>query len=126
MPISESTANLYLQLGIAGATLLILLVFIILLFKFISENKKSKSGNEVSRIDKLCDKIDALITSNALHTQKLNEVLLTNDKDQKSTIKLLDRILGSILDTQRRVVRIDDRTYRCLGNPNKNEEEQQE
>lgn len=122
MPIEQVTANLYLQLGIAGATLLILLVFVILLFKFISENKKNRNIGEVSRIDKLCDKIDALISSNAEHTQKLNEVLLSNDKDQKETIKLLDKILDSALDTQRRVVRIDDRTYRCLGNNKKGDD----
>jgi hypothetical protein len=122
MSLQETTANLYLQLGIAGATLLILLVFMILLFKYIGENKKSKSGNELNRIDKLCDKIDALISSNAEHTQKLNEVLLTNDKDQKTTLGLLDKILSSILDTQRRVVRIDDRTYGCLNRISNKEE----
>lgn len=122
MPIQETTANLYLQLGIAGATLLILLVFIMLLFRFMSDFKSSKKQEDSSRIDKLCDKIDALITSNAEHTQKLNEVLLTNDKDQKETLKLLDMILSPVLDIQRRVVRIDDRTYRCLGNSNKEEE----
>jgi hypothetical protein len=122
MSVQETTANLYLQLGIAGATLLILLVFIILLFKFIGDNKKSKTGNETNRIDKLCDKIDALISSNAEHTEKLNEVLLTNDKDQKTTIGLLDKILDCVLDTQRRVVRVDDRTYSCL-NKKLNKEE---
>lgn len=116
MPIQETTANLYLQLGIAGATLLILLVIILLLFKFMTDFKSSKKQADGSRIDKLCDKIDALITSNAEHTQKLNEVLLTNDKDQKETLKLLEMILSPVLDMQRRVVRIDDRTYRCLGN----------
>jgi hypothetical protein len=122
MPVQETTANLYLQLGIAGATLLILLVFVVLLFKFVGENKKTKSNNEFNRIDKLCDKIDALISSNAAHTQKLNEVLLTNDKDQKANLNLLDKILDSVLDTQRRVVRIDDRTYGCLNKKNEKEE----
>ncbi|GIM29833.1 hypothetical protein CPJCM30710_24990 [Clostridium polyendosporum] len=116
MPIDSNILNLYLQLGIAGATLAILLVFVILLFKFISENKRNKTNSDTSRIDKLCDKIDALISSNAEHTQKLNEVLLANDKDQKTTIGLLDKILAVALDTQRRVLRIDDRTFTCLGN----------
>lgn len=130
----ENTANLYLQLGIAGATLFILLLFVWLLFKYITkvgqtwENtlktmQKNENVNQGNKIEKLCDKIDALISSNAEYTQKLNEVLLSNDKDQEANTHMLDKILTSVLDTQRRVVRIDDRTYKCLGNPNKKTEE---
>lgn len=122
MPIDSTTANLYIQLGIAGATLLILLVFIILLFKFIGDNKKSKNKSDVNRIDKLCDKIDALITSNADHTQKLNEVLLSNDKDQQVLIRSLNKVETSLEEILKKVVRIDDRTYACLGSPKKKEE----
>jgi len=119
MGVPEITSNLYLQLGIAGATLLILLVFIVLLFRLMGKINTADSNNQGSKIEKLCDKIDALITSNAEYTQKLNEVLLSNDKDQKSTIKLLDKVQEILLDMQRRVVRIDDRTYQCLGNEKK-------
>jgi hypothetical protein len=115
MPVNQTTSNLYLQLGIAGATLLILLVFIILLFSFISDNKRLKGKTEASKIDRLIDKIDQLITSNAGYTKELNTVLLSNDKDQKETIKILDTILSVVLDTQRRIVRVDDRTFACLG-----------
>jgi|GEM_PF-3502569 len=123
MNVSQTTANLYLQLGIAGATLLILLVFVILLFKFMGESKNSKNNNEISRIDKLCDKIDDLITSNADHTQKLNEVLLANDKDQKVLIRTLDKMQVSLEEILKKVVRVDDRTYACLGNLKNKEEE---
>jgi hypothetical protein len=123
MPVDSTMANLYIQLGIAGATLLILLVFVLLLFRFIGENKRSKNTSDESRVDKLCDKIDALITSNAEHTQKLNEVLLSNDKDQKVLIRTLDKVQASLEEILKKVVRIDDRTYRCLGNYKKNEEE---
>ena len=116
MPVTDGTVNLYLQLGIAGATLLILLIFVILLFRLIGSINKNESVSQSTRIDKLCDKIDSLITSYSENTQKLNEVLLCNDKDQKNTLELLDRILSAILDVSRRVVRIDDRTYMCLGN----------
>ena len=115
MPVNQTTSNLYLQLGIAGATLLILLVVIILLFKFMSENKKLKGKDDDNKIDRLIDKIDQLITSNASYTKELNSVLLSNDKDQKETLKLLDTILSLVMDTQRRVVRVDDRTFSCLG-----------
>lgn len=115
MIVGQTTANLYLQLGIAGATLLILLVFVILLFKFISENKKTRAADSGNKIDKLCDKIDQLISSNAEYSKALNTVLLSNDKDQKETLKILDTILKIAMDTQRRIVRVDDRTFKCLG-----------
>jgi hypothetical protein len=123
MPVDSIMANLYIQLGIAGATLLILLVFVLLLFRFIGENERSKNTSDESRVDKLSDKIDALITSNAEHTQKLNEVLLSNDKDQKVLIRTLDKVQASLEEILKKVVRIDDRTYSCLGNYKKNEEE---
>ena len=125
MPVSGATVDKFIQLGIAGAALVVLLICIVLLFRFLADNKRSKNVSDINRIDKLCDKIDALITSNAEHTTKLNEVLLTNDKDQKTTIDLLDKILNLALDTQRRVVRIDDRTYSCIGNKNKKDNEEE-
>lgn len=114
MGVSDAVATLYLQLGIAGATLLILLVFIILLFRFVTKDNR--------RVDKLCDKIDLLVTSYAENTKMLNEVLVSNDKDQETTIRLLESLNAVALDTQKRVVRIDDRTYKCLGNPNERNE----
>lgn len=107
----------YLQLGIAGAALFIVLVFVVLQSRNMS-NKDTSSTKlqelQFSKMDKLCDKIDALITSNSLHTAKLNEVLLSNDKDQKETIKLLISLQNITMDIQKKVVRIDDRTYLCL------------
>jgi hypothetical protein len=122
---SDKIFDSYIQLGVSGATLVILLVFVICLFRFMSmmKNVDNNSQNlQYSKLDKLCDKIDLLITSNSEHTTKLNEVLLTNDKDQKETIKLLKTILEVILDTQKRIVRVDDRTFKCLGDPKKGDE----
>ncbi|WP_234123437.1 hypothetical protein [Clostridium hydrogenum] len=114
--INETAANLYLQLGIAGATLFILLVFVILLFKFSTRVSTSESSQQNNRIDKLCDKIDGLITSYSENTKQLNKVLLCNDKDQKETLSKLDTILEIAVENQRRISLIDDRTYKC---PNK-------
>ncbi|WP_061306772.1 hypothetical protein [Clostridium botulinum] len=100
--VTETTQQLYLQLGIAGATLLILLICIVLIFK------RLKDLNGSTTIEKLCSKIDDLVTIN-------NKVLLSNDKDQKETLRLLKNLLETTTDTQKRVVKIDDRTYRCLG-----------
>ncbi|APC82156.1 hypothetical protein [Clostridium botulinum] len=107
--ITETTQQLYLQLGIAGATLLILLICIVLIFK------RLKDLNGSTTIEKLCSKIDDLVTIN-------NKVLLSNDKDQKETLRLLKNLLETTTDTQKRVVRIDDRTYRCLGAQNERKE----
>jgi phosphoglycerate-specific signal transduction histidine kinase len=119
MPMGNETANLFLQLGIGGAALFIILIFMILLFKLFTKINTNENDAQNNRIDKLCDKIDNLVTSYAENTQKLNEVLLTNDKDQKNTLKALNQVLELVIDIQRRVARIDDRTYSCLGNKKK-------
>lgn len=115
-------ANLYLQLGIAGATLFILLIFVVMLFKMIGKISNNENLSQNTRIDKLCDKIDTLVTSYSENTQQLNKVLLSNDKDQKQTINKLDTILEIAVENQRRISRIDDRTYSCLRNSKKEEE----
>ena len=116
MPVQSEIANLFLQLGIGGAALLLILVFIILLFKLFTKINFNENTSQNVRIDKLCDKIDNLITSYAENTQKLNEVLLTNDNDQKNTSKSLEQMLELIIDVHRRVTRIDDRTNSCIIN----------
>lgn len=92
----------YTQLGIAGATLFLVLIFITLLFKFMNKDN--------DRVSKLCDKIDSLITSYHNERMELNKVLLCNDKDQKETLKLLDTILRALLSMDSKVSKIDERT----------------
>lgn len=129
----EQAVKSYTELGLAGATLFILLVFTFLLFRFMNKLTKdfqeslkqitiSETSSHSSGLDKLCEKIDALITSQNIYTQKLNEVLLTNDKDQETQLGILDLIQKTIMDVQRRVVRIDDRTFKCLGNIKKGDD----
>lgn len=115
MPVGEEVSTLYLQLGIAGATLLILLVFVILLFGFVGKSKHTDNISLGNRLDRLCDKIDNIVTVISENTIQLNKVLITNDNDQKETIRTLKKILDVSIDSQRRLVRIDDRTYHCLG-----------
>lgn len=113
MPIAESTANKFLEYGVAGASLLIILIVIFLLFKMMEKLNHSEGVQQNSRIDKLCDKIDSLITSFSENTQKLNEVLINNDKDQKATNRMLDRMVSTLDDLHERVVRIEERTLMC-------------
>lgn len=123
MPVGSEVSQGYLNLGLAGAALLIILVFVVLLFAFVKySNKqlvrvmgnwqKSDEQDKDDKVDRLCDKIDSLVT--VIHTQ-----LTTNGKDQKMIMELLNQVVNIGLDTQRRVVRIDDRTYLCRGNPSK-------
>lgn len=122
MPISEGTARLYLQLGVSGAVLFILLIFVVMLFKFFDSRNSTETTlitAQNSRIDKLCDKIDLLVSSYSENTRTLNEVLISNDKDQVAIMQSLERLLAISMDSQRRITRIDDRTYKCLGDTNR-------
>lgn len=116
--VTDHVIDGYLQLGIAGATLVILLIAIILMFWFMKKWVSKDTAAQTSRIDKLCDKIDTLVTSYHENTLQLSKVTLANDKDQKATLNLLTQLLNVLLDVQKKVVRIDDRTYACLKTPN--------
>ena len=94
------TPESWLNLGIPGASLFIVLVIVIAMFK--QQNKS---------IDKLCTKIDKLVTSFADSNLKLNEVIVSNDKDQKEVIRQLDDMNDVMNDMHKRIVRIDTRLY---------------
>ena len=94
------TPEAWLNLGISGAALFIVLVTVISMFK-----QQSKS------VDKLCVKIDELVTSYSDNNLKLNEVIISNDKDQKEVLRKLDDINDVVQDMHKRVVRIDTRLY---------------
>ena len=94
------TPEAWLNLGISGAALFIVLVTVISMFK-----QQSKS------VDKLCVKIDELVTSFSDNNMKLNEVIISNDRDQEEVLRKLDDICGVMNDMHKRVVRIDVRLY---------------
>lgn len=110
MGVGSEVAKYYTQLGAIGAVLLILLVYTVLLFKFFSKINAASTKS----VDRLCLKIDALISSNTKTDKELKTVLLSNDKDQKATLQLLTQIITSVQDIQKRISRIDDRTFGCL------------
>lgn len=90
------TPEAWLELGIAGAALFIILTVVVLMFQLQARN-----------VDKLCNKIDEIVTSFAENNLKLNEVILTNDKDQKETLRMLSSISRSINDMHKRVIEMD-------------------
>ena len=94
------TPEAWLNLGITGAGLLIVLVIVISMFK--QQNKS---------VDKLCIKIDELVTSFSDNNLKLNEVIISNDKDQKEFLRKLDDMNDIMNDMHKRIVRIDTRLY---------------
>lgn len=110
MPLTENIANGYLSLGIAGAALFIVLVSTVLSSS--QNNKIINASNQ--KIDKLCDKIDALVTT-------ITKDITSNDKDLKKINEKLEFISSVAVENQRRISRIDDRTYACLNNFSKKE-----
>ena len=80
-------------------------MFIVLIVVMLMFNQQNKS------IAKLCDKIDELVTSLSNNNNKLNEVLICNDKDQKEVLRQLDDMNKEIKDMHSRIVRIDSRIY---------------
>ena len=94
------TPEAWLNLGIPGAALFIVLVIVISMFK-----QQAKS------VDKLCTKIDELVTSFSDNNLKLNEVIISNDKDQKEVIHKLKEMYTLMNDMHKRIVRIDVRLY---------------
>lgn len=94
------TPEAWLNLGIPGAALFIVLVIVISMFKQQNES-----------VDKLCTKIDALVTSFSDNNLKLNEVIISNDKDQKEVLRKLDDMNGIMNDMHKRIVRVDTRLY---------------
>ena len=94
------TPDAWLNLGIPGAALFIVLVIVVSMFK--QQNKS---------VDKLCIKIDELVTSFSDNNLKLNEVIISNDRDQKEVLRKLDDMHDLMTDMHKRIVRIDTRLY---------------
>ena len=110
-----------LKLGVTGAVIFLLIYFGDKFFKYLETRSKSE-GNSGSKFDRLCDKIDKLITSNHDLSESIVKSTLQANNDNETIYKTLSLILESSLDTQRRVVRVDDRTFKCLGNPEERKE----
>lgn len=106
-------ASDWLDLGAVGAVLLIVLVIIILMFR-----------QQSNSVDKLCTKIDALVTSFTTTNQTLSNVILANDKDQKEVLHKLDDMNQLMNDMHKRIVRIDVRMYDQVLNEHEHEHEQ--
>jgi hypothetical protein len=101
------------QLGLAGVALYLVLHFGDRFFDYLKEWGKSEGKDP--KFDRLCDKIDKLVDSNHDMAVKLGEVVLSGSRDQQDIVSRLDKQTDILLDIQKRVVRVDDRTYKCIG-----------
>ena len=90
----------WLNLGLPGAALFIVLIIIVLMFK-----QQGKS------IDKLCEKLDNVTEAFSESNLTLREVIICNDKDQKELLRYISNLSELVQDMHRRVVRLDTRLY---------------
>lgn len=106
MPGTE-LSTLYLQLGVAGATLLILFTTIAYLFKFMNNVSETKKKEEEDQIKVLCNKIDQLIGIIAEDRKIQAETRIANEKDQKTMVNLISDILKMTSIIYEKVMKID-------------------
>lgn len=92
--------SLWLQLGVAGCTLLILFVTIGYLFRFMGNVQKDTAKIEDNKIDKLCDKIDNLVNVIAEDRKAQEVTRLSNEKD----IQILTSIMSKIITQNQQVL----------------------
>ena len=103
-------ADLYLQLGIAGASLLLIYIFIQNIFVHL----KDTNNLEGTKLERLCDKIEGLIESNAKLTEQLsNATLVWTNYYQESTSKY-DNLVILSNELKFMTNMINERTKKCL------------
>ncbi len=90
----------WLNLGLPGAALFIVLTIIVLMFR-----QQGKS------IDKLCEKLDNVTDAFSESNLTLREVIIRNDKDQKELLRYINNLSELVQDMHKRVVRLDTRLY---------------
>lgn len=90
----------WLNLGLPGAALFIVLTIIILMFR-----QQGKS------IDKLCEKLDDVTNAFSESNLTLREVIIRNDRDQKELLRYINNLSELVQDMHKRVIRLDTRLY---------------
>ena len=102
--------GLWLQLGVAGCTLLILFVTIGYLFRFMGNVQKDTAKIEDNKVDKLCDKIDNLVNVIAEDRKAQEVTRLSNDKDMQILTSIMGKIVIQNQQVFEKVTKIDIRT----------------
>ena len=91
----------WLNLGLPGAALLIVLIVFVYMTKVYSMS-----------LDKLCKKIDKLVESNAENNSLLNEMLISNNKDLQHLNSEVDYLHKALEENHTRLIKIEARLPR--------------
>lgn len=95
----------WLNLGLPGAALFIVLTIIVLMFR-----QQGKS------IDKLCEKLDGVTNAFSESNLTLREVIISNDRDQKELLRNINTLSELVQNMHSRVVCLDTRLYEITKN----------
>lgn len=94
------TSDAWFSLGIPGVVLLIILIVVLLMFR-----------QQATSINKLCDKLDSVVTTMADNTTRVNESLIIYNKDQQEMLRLMSQMQFTLNDIHKKTSRIDARVY---------------
>lgn len=94
--------NVWLQLGLGGAALFLLYVFITKLFAYL-DKKGSIERVSDNKVDRLCDKIDKMV-----------EAIYTSNQSSEVTKNQLGLQYDILLEINEKVTAIDLRTEQCI------------
>lgn len=100
MDLNQISPDPWLQLGIAGAGMFIVLVVVLLVF-----------ANQTKNISRLCEKIDELVTEISKDQIELAKMVTASNKDQTRLNSRIDSLFDRLSEIHKRVIRIDTRLY---------------
>ncbi|SHI74769.1 hypothetical protein SAMN02745975_00518 [Geosporobacter subterraneus DSM 17957] len=104
----------YLSLGIVGGAMLFVLIITVVALIIFGMQMKSVFTTIADKLEGVGASLQEFTKALILNTSK-------NDSDQAETLRMLNQINDTANDIRKKVVRIDDRTYACLGNTKKEE-----
>ena len=108
--------NVWLQLGLGGASLFILYTFVNKLFAYLENRNKADSTNKDNSMNRLVDKIDKMADSNFEMAKQMAENKAEQGKDIKAIFNKLGQCYTLLSDMNQSITRIDDRTNNCISN----------
>lgn len=111
--------NVWLQLGLGGASLFILYTFVNKLFEYLKNKNETdaKSGKSSStQMGELMKKLDRMADSNFAMAKQMAENKAEQGKDIKAIFSKLGLCYTLLSDMNISITRIDDRTNNCISN----------
>lgn len=103
----DSLASAYLQLGLGGAALFVLLITMVTLIKSVNKWRDTSSGKEGERNDIMCEKFDLL-------TNKVTDMTESIRDEKRMLVNILTSIQNTLLDIQGRMARQEEHRLYAL------------